>query len=154
MSSERRSGFRCQSSEGLDVAVIRVGRREEQVRLVNESAQGFAVTSTKLSPQVGTKLIIRTNRGWSSAVVSRVDLNGERCLIGLKRTLAALGTAQINALSTSHIAAMVSAVEVPESASARANGSACWIAFADHHASVPPITVPMPAHSVSASASL
>ncbi len=83
MKEDRRSRFRCATSEEAKV-VIRNGRREIPGRLVDQSADGFAVAVESIRLKTGHKLLLRTHRGWSEVEVVRIAQQDEDTILGLK----------------------------------------------------------------------
>ncbi len=83
---DRRKGVRLRSLAGRDTAVLRIGLREVEVELKNESAQGFGVACPQgVSAEVGDSLTLGTTSGWFDVKVARSDTTAEGVVLGLQR---------------------------------------------------------------------
>ena len=71
--SEKRSAFRCRVSASQQESVLRAGRKQIPVRVLDESAGGFAVLANR-HPGVGPDDVVRlcTESGWHEARVVHV----------------------------------------------------------------------------------
>ena len=81
----RRTSFRCPNTDADSCAVLRHGRKDRQVELVDQSAQGFSVTGDRLKGRIGQRMLLRTPQGWSEVEVARREQDSKRITLGLKR---------------------------------------------------------------------
>lgn len=82
----KRTRFRCPAAAESEQAFLRAQGREFQVRLLNQSAEGFAIAVPPTAPtfSAGCRLELRTHRAWSEVeVIRREEHEGEEVL-GLK----------------------------------------------------------------------
>jgi hypothetical protein len=83
---DRRKGVRLRAISGRDRAVLRIGLREFEVELKNESAQGFGVTCPEgVSVAVGDTFALGTESGWFEVKVVRSDNTPSGVVLGLQR---------------------------------------------------------------------
>src|SRR5438552_19101389 len=85
MSSDQRASFRFPVPSGHEQAVLRVGRRDVDVRVVNTSATGFLLAVPQLEVKEGDVLRLLTETGWSEVRVAFVGNSGEECRLGVER---------------------------------------------------------------------
>jgi len=86
MNSEQRQSFRIRIPEELEHAVLRVGGKTVEVRLVDESAGGFSIAiDHKVKAAPGNILRLRTAAGWHEVRVIHVLACDEGVLLGLVR---------------------------------------------------------------------
>ena len=86
MSNEQRQSFRIRVPEELEQAVLRVGGRTVTVRMIDESAGGFAISSAKpISASQGEILRLRTSAGWHEVKVIHVVPCDNGVIVGLVR---------------------------------------------------------------------
>lgn len=86
MSDERRRSFRLALPAGQEQAVLRVGRREFDIRLVNTSATGFALLSPEpVKAAAGQQLQLQTVAGWSEVRVAWAAAFEEGEVLGVER---------------------------------------------------------------------
>jgi hypothetical protein len=85
MSSDQRAAFRFTVPLGQDQAVLRIGRKNISVRLINTSATGFLLACPKLAVADGDVLQLRTSAGWSEIRIAFIDANDEGCRLGVER---------------------------------------------------------------------
>ena len=83
--TERRFNFRCAIADEPGKAVLRQGRQDTAVELLDQSAGGFAVAGDALRGQLGQRLLLRTNRGWSEVEIVRREQEGKRVTLGLQQ---------------------------------------------------------------------
>lgn len=86
MKSNQRSTYRCRTIEPSQRAVLKVGRKQVVVELLDESMGGFAVQSLdRIRVKFGQVLKLRTRVGWSVVEVIHIARLGSRSRIGLRR---------------------------------------------------------------------
>jgi hypothetical protein len=85
MSTNQRTSYRCPTADGQP-AILRVGRRDVIVSLLDQSAGGFAVSgdeSIRLAP--GQVLSLRTGMGWCEVEVVTLERWDGELRIGMRR---------------------------------------------------------------------
>jgi hypothetical protein len=83
---DRRKGVRLRALNGRDSAILRIGLREFEVELKNESAHGFGVACPQdVGAAVGDSLALGTTSGWFEVKVARCDATAEGVVLGLQR---------------------------------------------------------------------
>lgn len=86
MKSNQRNTYRCASIDPEQRAVLKVGRKQIVVELVDQSMGGFAVRGLgKIRVKMGQVVRLRTSNGWSIVEVIHVSQEGKRSRIGLRR---------------------------------------------------------------------
>lgn len=86
MSKDRRGWFRCKPPAGSEHAVLRIGRKEVPLLLLNTSATGLSAQSNEpLEAQIGDCLLLRTVTGWIEVRVARLDSGDATTQLGLER---------------------------------------------------------------------
>lgn len=86
MSQERRRSHRLPALKGRDRALLRVGRKDFEVKVQDESSGGFGVLCPP-GPQfrVGDALHLRTVSGWCEVKAARVEKTPDGTRLGLDR---------------------------------------------------------------------
>ena len=125
MSEERRERYRCISPEDAQSAVLRSGKKECPVRLIDQSAEGFAVAATGLRARVGKKLLIRTNQCWSEVEVIRREKAGKETILGLKQLRELPDPRQVKAINASSLSVLSFGSRATAGTKA---GAALWVA--------------------------
>jgi hypothetical protein len=83
---DRRQGVRLRNLPSREKAVLRIGLREVEVELKNESALGFGVACPQgLSAEIGDSLTLGTPSGWFDVRVARSNATPEGVVLGLQR---------------------------------------------------------------------
>jgi hypothetical protein len=83
---DRRKDVRLRAIAGRNMALLRIGLREFEVELANESARGFGVTvPAGASVEVGDSLTLGTLSGWFDVKVVRSDSTPSGVVLGLER---------------------------------------------------------------------
>lgn len=86
MNAQKRRWFRMQVPAGQELAELRVGSRRIAVRLIDESAGGFAIICDHpLEVERGSTMILRTPAGWHHVQVVRVEEFSDALLLGMSR---------------------------------------------------------------------
>ena len=86
MSTEHRTSYRCSTADSSQKAVLKVGREQWIVDLLDQSSGGFAIsTLEKVALEPGQTIALRTNVGWSECEVIRVSAEQQATRIGLRR---------------------------------------------------------------------
>lgn len=86
MSGDKRKSFRIMPPAGQATAVLRLGGRDESVRLVDESIGGFCIgCKPGMRLKMGQVLKLRTARGWHEVRLVRCESLCDGLLVGLER---------------------------------------------------------------------
>ena len=86
MDPDQRKSFRILVPAGQKQAVLKLGRKDVTVRVVDASAGGFAVASGEnLAVEKGDTLLLRTSAGWHEVRVVRHESFTDGVLIGVER---------------------------------------------------------------------
>ena len=86
MDQDLRKSFRILVPEGQEQALLRVGRREATVRVVDSSAGGFALACNQTLPVCrGDVLRLRTSAGWHEVRVVRQESYTDGVFMGVER---------------------------------------------------------------------
>lgn len=86
MTIEQRNSYRCQSIDERQKAVLKIAGREVVTELVDQSAGGFSVaTSKKLRVREGKVLLVRTSAGWFQAQVIHNQRSEGKTTLGMVR---------------------------------------------------------------------
>jgi hypothetical protein len=81
-----RKSFRILVPDGQEQGLLRVGRREATVRVVDSSAGGFALACSKTLPvNRGDVLRLRTSAGWHEVRVVRQESYTDGVFMGVER---------------------------------------------------------------------
>lgn len=84
--NEQRSSFRIQLGDARERGTIVLGSREVEVRVVDESAGGFAVTvSNDLAIEKNQVCRLKTPAGWCEVRIARKEIFPDGLLLGLMR---------------------------------------------------------------------
>jgi hypothetical protein len=84
--SDQRKSFRILMPDGQEMGVLRAGRREVKVRIVDASAGGFALASNTILPvRRGDLLRLRTSAGWHEVRVARQESYTDGVFLGVER---------------------------------------------------------------------
>jgi hypothetical protein len=101
MSDNRRNTFRCPTETH---AILKEGRKDREVEMLDHSADGFSVRGNKLTAKVGQRLQLRTNRGWSEVEVARRDVEGTEVRLGLQHIEDQADPREIRSVTSNSIA--------------------------------------------------
>jgi hypothetical protein len=86
MDTDQRKSFRILVPAGQKQAVLKVGRKDVTVRVVDSSAGGFAIASGEnLDVEKGDSLLLRTSAGWHEVRVVRHESFSDGVLLGVER---------------------------------------------------------------------
>jgi hypothetical protein len=86
METDQRKSFRILVPAGQKQAVLKVGRKDFTVRVVDSSAGGFAIASGEsLEVDKGDALLLRTSAGWHEVRVVRHESFSDGVLLGVER---------------------------------------------------------------------
>ena len=86
MCGDKRKTFRIIPPPGQATAILRLGARDESVRLVDESIGGFCIgCKPGMRLQIGQVLKLRTARGWHEVRLVRCEALCDGLLVGLER---------------------------------------------------------------------
>jgi hypothetical protein len=86
MTEEQRDSYRCATINDEQKAVLKIRGRDVVVRLLDQSAGGFSVSSRKrLRVRKGQRLLVRTSGGWFEAEVAYREVIDRETRVGLER---------------------------------------------------------------------
>lgn len=86
MDTDQRKSFRILAPEGQVQAILRLGRRSVNVRVIDSSAGGFALACREVLPlKLGDILRLRTSAGWHEVCIARQETYSDGLLLGVRR---------------------------------------------------------------------